>query len=338
MLGTSGVTVAAPLAVGRLQKEFPGRGGLFSRATPPVRAVDDVSFSIAPGETLGLVGESGCGKSTLARLIMRMMRPNAGSVLVDGQDVATLLPSEVLAYRRKVQMIFQDPYSSLNPRIRASALIAEPLHIHRLARGGAVAAAVARLAGQVGLAASMLDRFPHEFSGGQRQRIAIARALAVSPQVVVADEPVSALDVSVRAQVLNLFADLQVERKLSYLFISHDIGTVAYLSHRVAIMYLGAIAEIGPARTILRDPAHPYTRLLLEAVPVSHPRLRGQRRQALRGEIPVAGSVGTGCRFAPRCPIAADRCRSEAPPLRPLGPDRRVACHFAELTLPGGTP
>jgi oligopeptide/dipeptide ABC transporter ATP-binding protein len=318
------------LVVDRLRKDFPQRRSLFGRAGPPVRAVDDVSFEISPGETLGLVGESGCGKSTLARVIMRMTPPTAGAVLVDGRAVATLLRSEVLAYRRKVQMIFQDPYSSLNPRIRAGDLIAEPLRIHGLAKGAAVAARVAELADQVGLAATSLSRFPHEFSGGQRQRIAIARALAVSPQILVADEPVSALDVSVRAQVLNLLADLQAKRQLSYLFISHDIGTVAYLSHRVAVMYLGAIAEIGPAQDVLRRPLHPYTRLLLDAVPVSHPRLRARRREVLRGEPPGAAGPGGRCRFAPRCPMAAERCRTEEPRHRALGPDRLVACHFAE--------
>ncbi len=326
------MTVPAALIASGLRKEFPQRRGLLRRPGAPVRAVDGVDFEIAPGETLGLVGESGCGKSTLARLILRLTLPTAGSVLVDGQDVAKLLPREVLAYRRKVQMIFQDPYSSLNPRIRAGDLIAEPLRIHGLAHGAGVAARVAQLADQVGLAASSLGRFPHEFSGGQRQRIAIARALAVSPKVVVADEPVSALDVSVRAQVLNLLADLQAGQGLSYLFISHDIGTVAYLSHRVAVMYLGAIAEIGPAKAVLRAPLHPYPRLLLDAVPVAHPRLRGQRREVPRGEVPTGGADGTSCRFAPRCPLGADRCRAEAPLPRPVAPGRLVACHFADTT------
>ena len=327
------------LVVEGLRKDFPQRRHLFARPGPPVRAVDDVSFEIAPGETLGLVGESGCGKSTLARLIMRMITPTAGAVLVDGKRVAELLPSEVLAYRRKVQMIFQDPYSSLNPRIRAGDLIAEPLHIHGLAHGAAVGQRVAALADQVGLAVTTLGRFPHEFSGGQRQRIAIARALAVSPQILVADEPVSALDVSVRAQVLNLLAELQAQRSLSYLFISHDIGTVAYLSHRVAVMYLGAIAEIGPAGEVLSRPLHPYTRLLLEAVPIAHPRQRARRREVLRGEVPGGAAAANQCRFAPRCPMAADRCRTEEPQPRPLGPHRLVACHFAEATpeLPQGT-
>ena len=325
---------AAPpaLVLDKLSKAFPHRRGLFGKAEAPVKAVDDVSFFVQPGETLGLVGESGCGKSTLARLILRMVAPTAGSVLVDGQRIDTLLPSEVLAYRRKVQMIFQDPYASLNPRIRAGDLIAEPLLIHALAKGADRAARVKELADQVGLAATSLSRFPHEFSGGQRQRIAIARALAVSPQIIVADEPVSALDVSVRAQVLNLMADLQAKGGLSYLFISHDIGTVAYLSQRVAVMYLGAIVEIGPAREVLRRPRHPYTRLLLEAVPVAHPRLRIRRREVLRGEVPTAANIREACRFAPRCPMAAERCHVEVPAPRPVDGDRLVACHFAEAT------
>ena len=325
------MTAPAALAADALCKEYPQRRGLFGRAGAPVRAVDGVSFQIAPGETLGLVGESGCGKSTVARLILRMTEPTSGAVLVGGQTVAKLLPGEVLAYRRKVQMVFQDPYSSLNPRMRVRDLIAEPLRIHGLATGKAVAARVAELAAQVGLHGAALGRFPHEFSGGQRQRVAIARALAVSPQVLVADEPVSALDVSVRAQVLNLLADLQAQRGLSYLFISHDIATVAYLSHRVAVMYLGAIVETGPAKAVLREPLHPYTRLLLDAVPVTHPRQRGRRRQILRGEVPSATS-GSACRFAPRCPMVAERCRVEVPPLRALAPGRFAACHFAEQT------
>jgi peptide/nickel transport system ATP-binding protein/oligopeptide transport system ATP-binding protein len=326
------------LVVEGLRKDYPQRRHLFARPGPPVRAVDNVSFEIAPGETLGLVGESGCGKSTLARLILRMIMPTAGAVLLDGKPVANLQSSEVMAYRRKVQMIFQDPYSSLNPRIRAGDLIAEPLRIHGLAHGAAVGERVAELAGQVGLSVTTLGRFPHEFSGGQRQRIAIARALAVSPRILVADEPVSALDVSVRAQVLNLLADLQAQRSLSYLFISHDIGTVAYLSHRVAVMYLGAIAEIGPASDVLSHPLHPYTRLLLEAVPVAHPRERARRREVLRGEVRGSVAGANQCRFAPRCPMAADRCRTEEPRPRAVGPNRLVACHFAEAPkLPQGT-
>jgi oligopeptide/dipeptide ABC transporter ATP-binding protein len=334
------MTAQAALVVEGLSKEYPQRRGLFGRPGKPVRAVDDISFEVASGETLGLVGESGCGKSTVARLIMRMTEPTAGAVLVDGQSVATLLPSEVLAYRRKVQMVFQDPFSSLNPRMRVRDLIAEPLHIHRLASGAALGVRTAELAAQVGLPAGSLGQFPHEFSGGQRQRIAIARALAVAPQVLVADEPVSALDVSVRAQVLNLLADLQQQRGLSYLFISHDIGTVAYLSHRVAVMYLGAIAEIGPTKAVLRQPLHPYTRLLLDAVPVTHPRQRGRQRQVLRGEVPTGSSDLPACHFAPRCPMAAERCRLEVPPPRALAPGRLVACHFAESTpaLSNGAP
>ncbi|MBZ9939279.1 ATP-binding cassette domain-containing protein [Mesorhizobium sp. BR1-1-16] len=329
---------APALILDAVSKEFAQRRSLFGRPAAPVRAVDTVSFVVNPGETLGLVGESGCGKSTLARMILRMTRPTTGHVLVEGKRVDALLPSEVLAYRRQIQMIFQDPYASLNPRIRAGDLIGEPMAIHGLARGAELETRVADLAAQVGLSAAMLGRYPHEFSGGQRQRIAIARALAVSPRIIVADEPVSALDVSVRAQVLNLMADLQTSRGLSYVFISHDIGTVAYLSHRVAVMYLGAIVEIGPARDVLRRPRHPYTRLLLEAVPVAHPRLRVRRREVLPGEVPNGVGLGAGCRFAPRCPMAQERCRVEAPTPRAIDGTRLVACHFAEDTpdLPKG--
>ena len=315
------MTVQPALVIDRLSKAFPHRRGLFGAQQPPIRAVDDVSFDIAHGETLGLVGESGCGKSTLARLVMRMTKPTAGSVLVDGKTVDELSASETQVYCRRVQMIFQDPYSSLNPGMRATDLIAEPLRIHRLAKGAAAQARVAQSAGQVGLAMSSLSRFPHEFSGGQRQRIAIARALAVSPQIVVADEPVSALDVSVRGQVLNLMADLQAQHALSYLFISHDIGTVAYLSHRVAVMYLGAIVEIGSTREVLRRPRHPYTRLLLEVA-----------RDVLRGEVPSASAIFKGCRFASRCPMAVEDCSHKAPILRSFGKNRLVSCHLAELT------
>jgi oligopeptide transport system ATP-binding protein len=323
------MTAAVPaLAVMEVRKDYLQRRGLFRRSADTVRAVDGVSLSVDRGETLGLVGESGCGKSTLARIIVRLVVPSAGRINLAGQDVTHLRPAQIPAYRRKVQMIFQDPYSSLNPRMSAGALLREPFLIHDLVPDDEIAGQVARLLHQVGLPSDTLARYPHEFSGGQRQRLAIARALAVSPDVVVADEPVSALDVSIQAQVVNLLADLQQARSLAYVFISHDIAVVAYLSHRIAVMYLGAIVESGPVRDVLRHPQHTYTELLLAAVPASHPR---QRRLAVRrpaGEVAAPLGVPRGCRFAARCPIAVPRCRTEPPELRELSSGHFAACHL----------
>jgi oligopeptide transport system ATP-binding protein len=316
------------LAVVDLRKEYVVRRGFFRRGGDTVHAVDGVSLSVDRGETLGLVGESGCGKSTLARIIVRLVAPSAGRISLDGQDVTHLRRGQMTAYRRKVQMIFQDPYSSLNPRMSAGALLREPFLIHDLVPDGEIAGQVERLLGQVGLPSDTLARYPHEFSGGQRQRLAIARALAVSPDVVVADEPVSALDVSIRAQVLNLLADLQQARSLAYVFISHDIAVVAYLSHRIAVMYLGAVVESGPAGDILRHPQHPYTELLLAAVPAPHPRLRSLAVRRPAGEVAALHGVPRGCRFASRCPIAVPRCQTEPPELRELSSRHFAACHL----------
>jgi oligopeptide/dipeptide ABC transporter ATP-binding protein len=320
---------AAPLMEVRgLRKHFIIRRGLLALAVARARAVDGVSFAIDPGETLGLVGESGCGKSTVGRMIARLTMPTEGAILVDSQDIATLRGRRLRQFRRRVQMIFQDPHSSLNPRMTAATLVAEPLIIHRLAAGAAIRERVAELFDQVGLRRELAARYAHEFSGGQRQRLSIARALAVSPSLIVADEPVSALDVSVRAQVINLMARLQAELGLSYLFISHDIAVVGHLSHRIAVMYLGKLVELAPCRTLLAEPLHPYTEMLLQSVPVSNPHRQRQRGRSIAGEVPSPINPPPGCRFHTRCPLAVERCRIEEPTLREVQPHRLVACHL----------
>jgi oligopeptide/dipeptide ABC transporter ATP-binding protein len=307
-------------------------GGLFSGAAPPVRAVQGVSFGIGPGETLALVGESGCGKSSVGRTVLRLQEPTSGSATFDGVDLFALDRIALRKMRRRMQIIFQDPYSSLNPRMTVGAAIAEGIEIHRLATGKEVARRVGALLEEVGLDVGYATRYPHEFSGGQRQRIGIARALAVEPSFVVCDEPVSALDVSVQAQVLNLLADLQQERGLSYLFIAHDLAVVRQIAHRVAVMYLGRIVEEGPTEALLRAPHHPYTVALLSAVPEPDPK-RQRARVVLGGDLPSPSRPPSGCPFHPRCfhPLRSERCRTEEPPLRPVG-ITLAACHYAEST------
>ncbi|WP_245488197.1 ABC transporter ATP-binding protein [Mesorhizobium sp. Pch-S] len=294
-----------------------------------VRAVDDVSFEVFPGETLGLVGESGCGKSTLGRCLMRLHDVSAGRIVLDGIDIAPLSPRQLRPYRRHMQMIFQDPAASLNPRRRVGDLLAEPLRVHRTADRLGITRRLRELMDIVSLPASFLDRYPHEFSGGQRQRIGIARALALEPKLIVADEPVSALDVSVQAQIVNLFSDLRRRLQLTTLFIAHDLSVVRQVSERTAVMYLGSIVEIGPTDLLFRTPAHPYTQALLSAIPV--PRLAANRKRErilLKGEIPSPANPPSGCRFHPRCPAVQERCRTERPALAQLADGRRVACHF----------
>jgi oligopeptide/dipeptide ABC transporter ATP-binding protein len=304
--------------------------GFLQAKRPPVRAVDGVSFAIAPGETLALVGESGCGKTTVGRTLLRLQEPTAGRVAFEGTDLFSLGPRELRAMRRRAQIVFQDPYSSLDPRMTIGDSIAEGIEIHALARGAEVRRRVEALLLEVGLDPSYADRYPHEFSGGQRQRIGIARALAVEPSFIVCDEPVSALDVSVQAQVLNLLGDLQRARGLGYLFIAHDLAVVRQLAHRVAVMYLGRIVEIGPTAEVLGRPRHPYTRALLSAVPEPDP-AGGRTRLVLAGEPPSPSAPPPGCAFHPRCfhDRLDQRCRTERPELRVLGPCR-VACHHAE--------
>ena len=322
------MSTAPLLAVDGLVKHYPSTG-LFGRARPPVRAVEDVSFTVARGETLALVGESGCGKSTIGRTLLRLQEPTAGRATFDGTDLFVLQGGALRALRRRLQIVFQDPYSSLDPRMTVGASIAEGIEIHRLATGRAVRARVEALLAEVGLDPSYADRYPHEFSGGQRQRIGIARALAVEPDLIVCDEPVSALDVSVQAQVMNLLADLQRARGLSYIFIAHDLAVVRQIAHRVAVMYLGRLVEVGPAEEVLAHPRHPYTQGLLAAVPEPDPG-RARVRLPIVGEPPSPVAPPAGCAFHPRCshPAVDAACRTERPLLRPLGPSA-VACHHA---------
>lgn len=319
------------LEVHQLSVHYKVRHRWFGRDTGVLRAVDSVSLSLAAGETLGLVGESGCGKSSLGRAIVRLVEPTAGRVVFDGIEITRLPPRELRRRRRGFQMVFQDPYSSLNPRMTIGEGIGEALDIHALTRTRPERQArIAELLSGVGLDPSMTDRYPMEFSGGQRQRIGIARALAVDPRMIVCDEPVSALDVSIQAQVLNLLRDLQTQRGLAYLFISHDLAVVEHLCQRVVVMYLGRIVESGPAATICGNPAHPYTQALLAAVPtLSASTSPTSSRGSVRGEPPSPLQPPAGCPFHPRCPLAEDRCRTEPPALRRLRPDHEVACHLA---------
>ncbi|MER9462837.1 dipeptide ABC transporter ATP-binding protein [Mesorhizobium sp. M0586] len=314
------------LKVENLTKHYPLGAGILKKSIPVVRAVEDVSFSVETGETLCIVGESGCGKSTVARLLMRLVEPTGGRVLVDGTDIAGLTKHALRVWRRRMQMVFQDPYSSLNPRLTAGQIITEPVeNFERLSRSQRQALA-ADLLQKVGMSPEIMHRLPSELSGGQRQRLGIARALALGPSLIIADEAVSALDVSVQAQILNLLLDLQQQMGIAFVFISHDLGVVEHIAHRVAVMYLGRIVELAPCEALFAKPVHPYTEALIAAAPVPDP-TRVRLEVPVKGEVPSPINPPSGCAFHPRCPLAVDRCRTEVPRLVPMADGRVVACH-----------
>jgi oligopeptide/dipeptide ABC transporter ATP-binding protein len=313
------------LEVTDLVKHYPVRRGVLRRSAGTVHAVDGVSFSLGVGETLGLVGESGCGKSTVARSVLRLVEPSSGSISLDGQDITHLSKTELRPHRRSMQIVFQDPFASLNPRMSAGDIVGEPLTVHGLASGRAKQERVAKLFEQVGLRPDQMRNFPHQFSGGQRQRICIARALALGPRLIVCDEPVSALDVSIQAQVINLLEDLQRQNGFSYLFIAHDLAVVAHISHRVAVMYLGRIVEIADKAELFNNPRHPYTQALLASVPIADPRSK-RLTPLVDGDVPSPVNPPSGCAFHTRCRYAMPACKIERPTLKAAGPAHQVAC------------
>ncbi|MDP2333463.1 MAG: dipeptide ABC transporter ATP-binding protein [Reyranella sp.] len=324
------------LEVSGLKKHFPIHKGVFSRVSGHVYAVDGVSFNLKRGETLGLVGESGCGKSTVGRTLLKLLEPTGGTIRVGGEDITGLDAQGMLPYRRRMQMIYQDPYASLNPRMTAGEIVGEPLIIHDVGTPAERRQRVAYLFERVGLRPAAMLSYPHEFSGGQRQRIGIARALALSPELIVGDEPVSALDVSIQAQIINLLIDLQEEFKLSYLFVAHDLAVVEHISHRVAVMYLGRIVEMTDKRSLFEMPLHPYSEALLSAVPIPKSGMRGRKRVILTGDVPSPINPPPGCHFHTRCPYAMPRCKVDVPTLTEVKPGHWASCHLHDggVTFP----
>jgi len=317
------------LEVKNLVKYFPVRGGVFSRVRNYVKAVDGISFAVKPGETLGLVGESGCGKSTAGRSILRLIEPTSGEINFEGENIIELSNEELRKRRRQMQIIFQDPYASLNPRMTIGSIVGEPLTIHKVAKGQERKDRVEQLLHRVGLRPEHIRRYPHEFSGGQRQRIGLARALALNPKLIIGDEPVSALDVSIQAQVINLLEDLQKDLGIAYVMIAHDLAVVQHVSDRIAVMYLGKIVELAEADELVSSPKHPYTEALLSAVPVPDPTVKTERI-LLKGDVPSPVNPPSGCRFHTRCPYKEDICEQEDPPMLEMSPDHTVACHLSE--------
>ncbi|MBI4081553.1 MAG: dipeptide ABC transporter ATP-binding protein [Candidatus Lambdaproteobacteria bacterium] len=328
MVETAQKTKGRLLEVEGLKKHFPIKQGVLGRAVGNVYAVDGISFYINDGETLGMVGESGCGKSTAGKTILKLIEPTAGKIMMEGSDLAPMNKAAMRPFRREMQMIFQDPYSSLNPRMSIGNIVGEPLVIHGIAKGKEKVERTTKLLEKVGILPEKMDSFPHEFSGGQRQRISIARALALNPKLIICDEPVSALDVSIQAQVLNLMMDLQQDLGLTYLFIAHDLAVVEHISHRVAVMYLGKIVELTDKKTLFKNPLHPYTEALLSAVPIPNPSLKRGKRIILKGDVPSPINPPSGCHFHTRCPYVMDRCKTEVPPFKEVEPGHWASCHL----------
>ena len=316
------------LSVKDLSVHFPIKGGIFSRNYEYIYAVDGITFDIYSGETLSLIGESGCGKSTAGKTILRLLKPTSGEIIINGQNISNLSQRELRPLRSQMQMVFQDPFSSLNPRMTAGGIVAEPLVVHKSVNKTQLPNHVAELFDRVGLRANQMSDYPSQFSGGQRQRIAIARALALNPKLIILDEPVSALDVSIQAQVINLLMEIQDEFKLSYLFIAHDLAVVEQISHRIAVMYLGRIVELAETYEIMTKPFHPYTKALLSSVPVPDPRIKRDRKEVMRGEVPSPRNPPSGCHLHPRCPYSTLRCRQEKPKLRFVAANHMAACHL----------